>query len=94
VLDYPPVHIFWFSGPAWHEGIEVHHLDNIPVRIYTPAKSVADSWKFRRKIGPDVALEALKLYCQRQDFSVNQLIEYARICRVENVMRPYLEALL
>lgn len=94
VLDYPPMHIFWFSGPAWHKGIEVHHLDNTPVRIYNPAKSVADSWKFRRKIGLDVALEALKLYRQQQDFNVNQLLEYARICRVENVMRPYLEALL
>lgn len=94
VLDYPPLHIFWFSGPAWHEGIEVHHINHTAVRIYNPAKSVADSWKFRRKIGLDVAIEALKLYRQQPDFNVNRLLEYARICRVENVMRPYLEALL
>jgi predicted transcriptional regulator of viral defense system len=93
-LDYPPVHVFWFSGPAWSEGVEVHRIDDTPVRIYDPAKSVADIWKYRRKIGLDIALEALKLYRQRRDFDVNRLIEYARLCRVEKVMRPYLEALL
>lgn len=94
VLDYPPLRLFWFSGPAWSEGIEVHHLDQTPVRLYNPAKSVADSWKYRRKIGFDVALEALKLYRQRRDFEVNRLLEYARLGRVEKALRPYLEALL
>ena len=94
VLAYPPLQVFWFSGLAWSEGIEIHHLDNTPVRIYGPAKSVADIWKYRRKLGQDVALEALKLYRQRCDFDVNQLLAYARLCRVEKVLRPYLEALL
>lgn len=93
-LDYPPLRIFWFSGPAWSEGIETHQVDDIPVRIYGPEKSVADSFKYRRKIGLDVALEALKLYRQRSSFDVSELLRYARICRVEEVMRPYLEALL
>jgi predicted transcriptional regulator of viral defense system len=93
-LDYPPVRVFWFSGPAWSEGVENHPVDDVSVRIYGPEKSVADSFKYRRKIGLDIALEALKLYRQRPGFDVNLLLHYARICRVENVMRPYLEALL
>lgn len=93
-IDYPPLRVFWFSGPAWSEGIETHTIDSVSVRIYGAAKSVADSFKYRNKIGLDVALEALKLYRQRPDFDVNVLLEYARVCRVERVMRPYLEALL
>jgi predicted transcriptional regulator of viral defense system len=93
-LNYPPLRIFWFSGPAWSEGVETHQVDDISVRIYGPEKSVADSFKYRRKIGLDVALEALKLYRQRSGFDVSELLHYARICRVEEVMKPYLEALL
>lgn len=93
-LDYPPLRIFWFSGPAWSEGVETHQIDDIPVRIYGPEKSVADSFKFRRKVGLDVALEALRLYRHRRDFDVGKLLHYARICRIEKVVKPYLEALL
>ena len=93
-LDYPPLRIFWFSGPAWSEGARTYRVDDVLIRIYSPEKSVTDCFKFRRKIGLDVALEALKQYRQRQDFDVGRLLYYARICRVENVMRPYLEALL
>jgi len=93
-LDYPPVRIFWFSGAAWSEGVETHLIENVPVRIYNPAKSVADAFKYRRKIGQDVALEALKLYRESDSFDVGDLLHYARVCRVLNVIRPYLEALL
>ena len=93
-LDYPPLRVFWFSGPAWSEGVETPQVDDIPVRIYGLEKSVADSFKYRRKIGLDVALEALKLYRQHRGFDVSKLLHYARICRVEKVMKPYLEALL
>lgn len=93
-LDYPPLRIFWFSGPAWSEGVETHRVDDVPVRIYCPEKSVADAFKYRRKIGLDVALEALKQYRQHRDFDVSRLLHYARICRVENVIKPYIEALL
>jgi len=93
-LDYPPLRIFWFSGPAWSEGVETHQVDDVPVRIYSLEKSVADAFKYRRKIGLDVALEALKQYRQHRDFDVSRLLHYARICRVENVIKPYLEALL
>jgi len=93
-LEYPPLRVFWFSGLAWSEGIETHCVDGVPVRIYGPAKSVADSFKYRRKIGLDVALEALRHYRQRDDFDVSELLHYATICRVEKVIRPYLEVLL
>jgi predicted transcriptional regulator of viral defense system len=93
-LDYPPLRIFWFSGPAWSEGVETHHIDGTPVQIYSPEKSVTDSFKYRRKLGLDVAIEALKLYRQHRDFDAVKLLHFARICRVERVMKPYLEALL
>jgi predicted transcriptional regulator of viral defense system len=93
-LAFPPVRVFWFSGPAWSEGIEVHQLDNTPIRIYGPEKSVADAFKFRRKLGLDLALEALKAYRRRPEFDVGRLLHYADVCRVEQIMSPYLEALL
>ena len=93
-LDYPPLHIFWFSGLAWSEGVEIHQIGQTSVRIYCPEKSVADSFKFRRKIGLDIAIEALKLYRRSPRFDASELLHYARICRVESVMKPYLEALL
>ena len=93
-LDYPPLRVFWFSGPAWSEGVETHQIGQTSVRIYCSEKSVADSFKFRRKIGLDIAIGALKLYRQSPDFDVGKLLHYARICRVESVMKPYLEVLL
>jgi len=93
-LSFPPVRAFWFSGLAWSEGLEVHLLDGTPVRIYGPEKSVADAFKFRRKLGLDVTIEALRACRKRPSFDVNKLLHYARVCRVEQVMSPYLEALL
>ena len=93
-LSYPPIRIFWFSGTAWSEGVEIHHIGQVSIRIYCPEKSVADSFKYRRKIGLDIAIEALKLYRQTPQFDIGKLLHYARICRVENIIKPYLEALL
>ena len=93
-LEHPPLRVFWFSGPAWHEGVEAYHVDQVPVRITNPAKSVADIFKFRRQLGLDIAIEALKEYRERDSFDVDELLRYARICRVDKVIRPYLEALL
>ena len=93
-LDRPPLRVFWFSGPAWSEGIQIQRVDETDVRIYCAEKSVADSFKFRNRIGLDVALEALRAYCRSPGFDVNKLLHYTRICRVEKVIRPYLEALL
>lgn len=90
-LDYPPLRIFWFSGPAFEEGIERHDVDGIPMQVYSPEKTLVDCFKYRNKIGLDVVLEVLKLYRQRKP---DTLVHFARICRVEKVMRPYLEATL
>jgi predicted transcriptional regulator of viral defense system len=92
-LDYPPLRVFWFSGGSLTEGIEEHKIDGVKVRIYGPEKTVADCFKFRNKIGLDVAIEALKLCRERKGSTPRNLLHYARICRVERVMRPYLEAL-
>lgn len=93
-LDYPPLRLYWFSGPAYSEGVDTHVIDGTPVRIYNPEKTIADCFKLRRRVGLDVALEALKAYRQRPGFDPAGLLHYARICRVERVIKPYLEALL
>ena len=91
-LAHPPLTVHRFSMPAYRAGIEEHRIDNVAVKIYSPEKTLADCFKFRNKIGMDVVLEALKLYKARNRFNHGSLLEYAKICRVEKVMRPYLEA--
>jgi predicted transcriptional regulator of viral defense system len=90
-IDYPPVSVHRFSRESLTAGIEEHEIDGVIVRIYNPEKTLADSFKFRNKIGMETVLEALKLYKTRKKFNLEELIKYARICRVEKVMRPYLE---
>ena len=82
-----------FSGEAREAGVEMQRLEGVEVPIYGPAKSVADCFKFRNKIGVDVAIEALRECLDERRCSVDELDRYARICRVSRVMRPYLEAL-
>lgn len=93
-IEHPPVRPFWFSGEAFTEGIETHKVDGVPVRIYSPEKTIADCFKFRNKLGMDVVLEALKLWRERRGRNLQALLEHARHCRVERIMRPYLEVLL
>jgi len=93
-LAYPPLRIFWFSGPAFQEGIEHHELDGVNVPVYSAPKTVADCFKYRHKIGLDIAMEALRLCRRHGNASVDELMHCADICRVANVMRPYLEAIL
>ena len=93
-LDYPPIQAHKFSKEAYNYGIEKHLIDGVPVQVYSYEKTLADCFKFRNKIGMDVVLEALKLYKMRKKFNLNALIKSAKICQVEKVMRPYLEALL
>jgi predicted transcriptional regulator of viral defense system len=91
-VDYPPLRIVRFSGAALAAGVEEHVVEGVSVKVYCPAKTVADCFKYRNKIGLDVALEALR-DCRRQRKCTNdELWHYAEICRVANVMRPYLEA--
>ena len=92
-LDYPPLRIVRFSGAALTEGVEEHVVDGVTVRITGVAKTVADCFKYRSKVGSDVAVEALKEYRNRYRKKLNDLWQAAEVCRVTNVMRPYLEAL-
>jgi len=82
-----------FSGKAFTEGVVVHEVDGVKVRVYNPAKTVADCFKFRNKIGLDVAMEALKEGRRFRKFTADELSKYARINRVLNVMMPYMEAI-
>ena len=93
-IDHPPVRTYWFAKRAFEEGIETQRLDGFPVRIYSPEKTLADCFKYRNKIGLDTAVEAVRLYRERRRPKVQALMKYAEICRVANVMRPYLEAIL
>jgi predicted transcriptional regulator of viral defense system len=92
-LAYPPLRLFWLSQPAYSAGIGQHLLQGVTVRIYNREKTIADCFKYRNKIGLDVALEALKEGLG-QGCKLETLLEFARIDRVGKIMRPYLEALL
>lgn len=93
-VDYPPVRVFRFSGETFSSGIESERVDGISLRIYSPEKTIADCFKYRNKIGLDTAVEALRLYRERKRLKVDNLMRFASICRVEKVIRPYLEALV
>ena len=93
-LDHPPVRAYFFSAAAHAAGFDVHRLDGAEVRIYSPEKTLADSFKFRNRIGMDVVQEALKAYRARRRPDYDTVMHYARICRVDRVIRPYLEALM
>jgi predicted transcriptional regulator of viral defense system len=93
VLPSPSLRIVRLSGPSLTEGIENHQVEGVPVRVYSAAKTVADCFKFRNKIGLDVAIEALKDCLRQKKASINEVYRYAKICRVSNVIRPYMEAL-
>ena len=93
-LDYPLLHLFWLSEKVYQAGIQRRQIDGLPLRVYSPEKSVADSFKFRNKIGLDIALEGLKNYRQSEDFNIDALLAMAQVNRVEKIMRPYLDAIL
>lgn len=93
-LSHPPIKILWFSANAFQEGIEEHRIDKVPVKIYSKEKTIADCFKYRNKLGLDTALHALRVYRKDRNFDVNKLLYFARVCRVERVMRGYLEAMV
>ena len=93
-LAYPPLRVFRFTGGALTEGISVHRVEGQDVKVFDPAKTIADCFKYRNKIGLDVALEALREGWRDRRFSMDELDRYARICRVANVIRPYLQMLV
>ena len=92
-IEYPPIRMIQASGATYTEGVEAHVRDQVELRVYGIAKTIADCFKHRNKIGLDVALEALKEARARKGISTDSLWHYAKTGRVSNVMRPYLEAL-
>lgn len=92
-LDYPPTRFFWFSGAAFHEGIETHEIDGTAVRVYAPEKTLVDCFRYRNQIGMDVFLEALRSWRGQHLKKLDVLLQYARMRHVERLMRPYLESI-
>lgn len=93
VLRHPPLRVMRFGGPSLTEGIETHEVEGEVVRIFSVAKTIADLFKYRNKIGLEVALEALRDAWRARRFTMAEIHRCARICRVERVMTPYLETL-
>ncbi len=93
-LTHPPLHVVRFGGRALTSGIESHPIEGRPVRVYGVAKTVADCFKYRNKIGLDVALEALREAWRARRVTMDELDRHAKTCRVERVLRPYLQALV
>jgi len=94
-IDGIPIRVSWFPKRSFRAGIGVVRIDRIPIRIYSVEKTIADCFKYRNKIGLDVAIEALRTYKKRKrKLNIQALTKFAQIDRVLRVMRPYLEALL
>lgn len=93
-ISYPPLNVYRYDERSYQAGIERHLIDGVSVSIYSPEKTLADCFKFRNKIGMDVVLEAVKRYREKRTFKIAELMKYAEICRVANIMKPYLETLL
>jgi predicted transcriptional regulator of viral defense system len=91
-LDWPPLRVYWFSDAMYAYGIEKHPRDGAPLRVYSPAKTVADCFKFRYRLGIDIAIDALRTGLRERKFTEAEVLRAARVCRVGNVIRPYLEA--
>lgn len=94
VLDHPPIRVYRFSGKAMTEGVQERTSDGVTIRVYSPEKTLADCFKFRNKIGLDVAVEALRMYRREHRANIAEIMRYAEIDRVTKIMRPYLETVL
>lgn len=93
-VHYPPIRVFHFSDAPYKAGIVEYEVDGVKVNVYDREKTVADCFKFRQKVGMDVALEALRDYVKQPKMNVSLLLKYAKVNRVEKIMSPYVEALL
>ena len=93
-VKYPPVRAMFFTGVCFNEGIEVHRIMEQDVRIYNAPKTVIDCFRWRNAVGIDVALDAARTYLKRRDASPSRLMDYAKLCKVEKLVRPYLEAMV
>lgn len=94
-LDWPPLNVFHISESQFDAGIEEHELEDGPsLRVYSPARTVADCFKFRNRIGLDVAIEALHDCWNQEKATVDEIMKYAEVCRVKSIVRPYLQAIV
>jgi predicted transcriptional regulator of viral defense system len=91
-IDYPPLNLTYLSGDSYTHGIQSHDLDGVVVKVYSPAKTVADCFKFRNKVGLDVAIEALRECWRAKRATMDEITTAAKVNRVFAVMRPYIEA--
>ena len=91
-LAYPPVQIYRFSGESLTEGVEITSINGVKVQVYNPAKTIADCFKFRNQIGKEIAIEALNRGIRERRVTYKEILHYSRICRVERVIKPYLES--
>ena len=92
-LEYPPIRVVRFSGPSLTFGAVEHTIEGVKIKVYSPAKTVADCFKFRSKVGTELAIQALRECFREKKASMDELWEAAKICRVANIMRPYMESL-
>ena len=92
-MSYPPLRVVRFGGETLSDGVASHTMDGVEVKVTNIAKTIVDCFKFRNKIGLDVALEALKEAVQSKRVTMDELWHYSQQCRVHNIMRPYLEGL-
>jgi len=93
-FTYPPVRLFRFSAITLSAGVNVHIVDSCPIRVFSEAKTVADCFKYRNKVGIDLALEALRECWRQKRATADELWHFADLCRVKNIMRPYLETII
>ena len=93
-IKYPPVKFYRFASKAWEAGIEEHKVEGYKIRVYSLAKTIADCFKFRNKIGVDVARDALKVAVKEKGIKPTEIIQYAKVCRVDKILKPILEAML
>ncbi len=91
-VDYPPLRIFHFSNETFTAGVESHSIDGIEINVFSPEKTVADCFKYRNQIALEVAIKGLKNCLQRRG-SRSKILDYAKLCRIEKIIRPYLEAI-
>lgn len=90
---YPPIRVFRFSETCLEKGTQEHLVEGVTIRVSNPAKTIADCFKYRNKVGLDVAIEALHDVIRQKKATFDEIIQYAKICRVENIIKPYLETI-
>jgi len=93
-MKYPPVRFYRFASHTWKAGIEEHEIEDHKIKVYNLAKTIADCFKFRNRIGADVARDALRVAVTEKGIKPKEIIQYAKICRVDSIVKPILEAMI